>query len=149
MYRYGPTCEKDYGPTPMTICIEEETKRNRNFRSALWTGQHLQVTLMSIEPGQSIGLEVHPMTDQFLHIQQGRGLVEMGSSRESLSFRRCAVAGDAVLVPAGTWHNLTNTGRIPLKLFSIYAPPEHPAGTIHRTKEEAEEVESHSAKSLK
>lgn len=104
---------------------------------------------MSIEPGQSIGLEVHPMTDQFLHIQQGRGLVEMGSSRESLSFRRCAVAGDAVLVPAGTWHNLTNTGRIPLKLFSIYAPPEHPAGTIHRTKEEAEEVESHSAKSLK
>lgn len=133
----------------MTICIEEETKRNRNFRSALWTGQHLQVTLMSIEPGQSIGLEVHPMTDQFLHIQQGRGLVEMGSSRESLSFRRCAVAGDAVLVPAGTWHNLTNTGRIPLKLFSIYAPPEHPAGTIHRTKEEAEEVESHSAKSLK
>ena len=133
----------------MTICIEEETKRNRNFRSALWTGQHLQVTLMSIEPGQSIGLEVHPMTDQFLHIQQGRGLVEMGSSRESLSFRRCAVAGDAVLVPAGTWHNLTNTGRIPLKLFSIYAPPAHPAGTIHRTKEEAEEVESHSAKSLK
>lgn len=133
----------------MTICIEEETKRNRNFRSALWTGRHLQVTLMSIEPGQSIGLEVHPMTDQFLHIQQGRGLVEMGSSRESLSFRRCAVAGDAVLVPAGTWHNLTNTGRIPLKLFSIYAPPEHPAGTIHRTKEEAEEVESHSAKSLK
>lgn len=104
---------------------------------------------MSIEPGQSIGLEVHPMTDQFLHIQQGRGLVEMGSSRELLSFRRCAVAGDAVLVPAGTWHNLTNTGRIPLKLFSIYAPPEHPAGTIHRTKEEAEEVESHSAKSLK
>ena len=133
----------------MTICIEEETKRNRNFRSALWTGQHLQVTLMSIEPGQSIGLEVHPMTDQFLHIQQGRGLVEMGSSRESLSFRRCVVAGDAVLVPAGTWHNLTNTGRITLKLFSIYAPPEHPAGTIHRTKEEAEEVESHSAKSLK
>ena len=133
----------------MTICIEEETKRNRNFRSALWTGQHLQVTLMSIEPGQSIGLEVHPMTDQFLNIQQGRGLVEMGSSRESLSFRRCVVAGDAVLVPAGTWHNLTNTGRIPLKLFSIYAPPEHPAGTIHRTKEEAEEVESHSAKSLK
>lgn len=133
----------------MTICIEEETKRNRNFRSALWTGRHLQVTLMSIEPGQSIGLEVHPMTDQFLHIQQGRGLVEMGSSRELLSFRRCAVAGDAVLVPAGTWHNLTNTGRIPLKLFSIYAPPEHPAGTIHRTKEEAEEVESHSAKSLK
>lgn len=133
----------------MTICIEEETKRNRNFRSALWTGQHLQVTLMSIEPGQSIGLEVHPMTDQFLHIQQGRGLVEMGSSRESLSFRRCAVAGDAVLVPAGTWHNLTNTGRIPLKLFSIYAPPEHPAGTIHRTKEEAEKAENHSAKSPK
>lgn len=133
----------------MTICIEEETKRNRNFRSALWTGQHLQVTLMSIEPGQSIGLEVHPMTDQFLNIQQGRGLVEMGSSRESLSFRRCVVAGDAVLVPAGTWHNLTNTGRIPLKLFSIYAPPEHPAGTIHRTKEEAEKAENHSAKSPK
>lgn len=133
----------------MTICIEEETKRNRNFRSALWTGQHLQVTLMSIEPGQSIGLEVHPMTDQFLNIQQGRGLVEMGSSRESLSFRRCVVAGDAVLVPAGTWHNLTNTGRITLKLFSIYAPPEHPAGTIHRTKEEAEKAESHSAKSPK
>ena len=133
----------DHGGRPFTINIEEAAKQNDTFRTALWTGDHLQLTLMSIPPGGDIGLEVHPHTDQFLRIEDGQGLVQMGPSRDRLDYRMPVSDNDAIFVPAGTWHNLTNTGSAPIKLYSIYAPPNHKFGTVHRTKAEAEEEEGH------
>ncbi|NGP44886.1 cupin domain-containing protein [Bacillaceae bacterium SIJ1] len=128
---------KDYGGKPYVVDIEEATKQNKTFRTALWTGDHLQVTLMSIPVGEDIGLEIHPNVDQFLRIGQGQGLVQMGDLKEQLTFERKVYDDYAIMIPAGKWHNLTNTGRKPLKLYSIYAPPEHPFGTVHRTKADA------------
>lgn len=125
---------KDYGGEPFVVNIEEVTKKNNTFRTALWTGSHLQVTLMSINVGEDIGLEVHPTLDQFIRIEEGQGRVQMGDSKDRLDFEEKAYADFAILVPAGKWHNLTNTGNKPLKLYSIYAPPEHPYGTVHETK---------------
>ena len=127
----------DYGPKPFVTNIEQATKQNNNFRTALWTGNHLQLTLMSINAGEDIGLECHPNLDQFLRIEQGQGLVKMGTSKDNLDFRRKVSDDYAIFVPAGTWHNLINTGKKPLKLYSIYAPPQHPKGTVHKTKKEA------------
>ncbi|NLN47865.1 MAG: cupin domain-containing protein [Clostridiales bacterium] len=132
----------DFGPNPFVINIEEATKNNDYFRVALWTGEHLQLTLMSIDVGDDIGLEMHPDVDQFLRIEEGEGLVQMGNSENNLNFQRKVFDDYVILVPAGKWHNLTNVGDKPIKLYSIYAPPEHPHGTVHKTKEEAEEAES-------
>ena len=118
------------------IDIEEATKENTNFRLALWTGDHLQLTLMSLNVGEDIGLEMHPDGDQFIRVEEGRGLVEMGDERNNLDFQRNVYDDYIIIIPAGKWHNLTNTGNIPLKLYSIYAPPEHPFGTVHVTKPE-------------
>jgi len=128
---------KDYGPQPFVVNLEEAAEQNNYFRTALWTGKHFQVTLMSINVGDDIGLEVHPSTDQLIRIEEGQGLVQMGDTRENLNFRRAAHEGDAILIPAGKWHNVTNTGHRPLKVSIVYAPPEHPFGTVHRTKAEA------------
>lgn len=133
----APAALTDYGPEPFVINIDGATIRNNTFRTALWTGKYLQLTLMSINVGEDIGLENHPRLDQFLRIEQGRGLVKMGSSKDNLSFQRYVSENDAIIVPAGTWHNLVNTGNRPLKLYSIYAPPEHPKGTVHRTRADA------------
>ena len=132
---------KDYGGKPFVINIEQATIRNKYYRLALWTGKHLQLTLMSIPPGEDIGLEAHHNLDQFIRIEDGNGLVEMGYRRDHLNYKRRVSDDDAILIPAGTWHNLTNTGTKPLKLYSIYAPPEHSYGTVHRTKADAEEHE--------
>lgn len=129
---------KDYGPEPFVVNIDEITKLNNTFRTALWTGEHLQLTLMSIPVGESIGLEIHPDTDQFLRLEQGEGLVQMGKDKNNLSFQRRVSNNWAFIVPAGTWHNLINIGNIPIKLYSIYAPPKHPRGTVHLTKADAE-----------
>lgn len=131
----------DYGSKPFVVNINEATKQNNTFRTALWTGTHLQVTLMSINVGEDIGLEMHPDVDQFLRIEQGQGIVQMGKSKENLSFKTNVYDDSAIMIPAGTWHNLTNTGHIPLKLYSIYAPPNHPYGTVHVTKADAEAAE--------
>jgi len=128
---------KDYGPRPFVLNIEKAAKQNNTFRTALWTGTHLQVTLMSINVGEDIGAEVHPHLDQFLRVEQGRGLVKMGNSRDNMNLQANVSDDDAIIVPAGTWHNLINTGNMPLKLYSIYAPPQHPHGTVHRTRAEA------------
>lgn len=127
----------DYGPEPFVIDIDQATKHNNTFRTALWTGKHLQLTLMSINVGQDIGLEIHPNLDQFLRVEQGQGIVKMGYSKDNLDFQRSVTDGYAIIIPAGTWHNLINTGNMPLKLYSIYAPPQHPKGTVHRTKADA------------
>jgi mannose-6-phosphate isomerase-like protein (cupin superfamily) len=96
---------------------------------------------MSIPVGGDIGLEVHPHTDQFIRIENGYALAVMGKSKDSLNIRQKINSSYAVIIPAGKWHNIINIGNTPLKLYSIYAPPQHPFGTIHRTKEEAEEQE--------
>ncbi|WMJ81571.1 cupin domain-containing protein [Clostridium sp. MB40-C1] len=137
----GCTQLKDYGPKPFVINIDEATKLNNNFRTALWTGKHLQVTLMSIKVGEDIGLESHPHLDQFLRIEEGEGIVKMGNSKYNLDFQRRVSDDFAIMIPAGTWHNLINTGNKPLKLYSIYAPPQHPYGTVHETKAIAEAAE--------
>lgn len=129
---------KDYGPEPFEVNIEEITKRNNTFRTALWTGEHMQLTLMSIPVGECIGLEVHPDTDQFIRIEQGDGLVQMGADKNNLNFERRVYSDFAFIIPAGKWHNLTNIGNIPIKLYSIYAPPKHPRGTVHIIKADEE-----------
>ncbi|HIV75144.1 MAG TPA: cupin domain-containing protein, partial [Candidatus Pseudogracilibacillus intestinigallinarum] len=96
----------------------------------------LQVTLMSIKVGEDVGLERHDDTDQFLRVEKGRGLVQMGHNSNELNVEHRVESDSAIMVPAGMWHNITNIGKTPLKLYSIYAPPEHPFGTIHRTKED-------------
>ncbi|KEQ23564.1 cupin domain-containing protein [Paenibacillus tyrfis] len=128
---------KDYGRTPFVVDINEAAKRNNTFRTAIWTGEHLQVTLMSIHVGEDIGLEVHPTVDQFLRIEQGQGVVRMGDTKNNINFEKRVYAGYAIMVPAGKWHNIINTGNTPLKLYSIYAPPQHPFGTVHQTKADA------------
>ncbi|MFC4811797.1 cupin domain-containing protein [Paenibacillus sp. GCM10023250] len=125
---------QDYGPLPLVVNIDYAAKFNTNYRTALWTGKHLQVTLMSINVGEDIGLEVHPTTDQFIRIEAGQGFVQMGDSKDHLDFQAMASDGYAIMVPAGKWHNVTNTGHQPLKVYVIYAPPEHPFGTVHETK---------------
>jgi|SRR5690554_1510395 len=128
---------RDYGPNPFVINIERATLRNNTYRTALWTGTYLQLTLMSINVKDDIGLEMHPDVDQFIRLEQGQGFVVMGDSRNDLDFRRTVSEDDVILIPAGKWHNLINIGRVPIKLYSIYAPPEHPHGTVHKTKEDA------------
>lgn len=137
-YNMNPNYIRDYGPEPFVMNINEVTKQNNNFRTALWTGNHLQVTLMSINVGESIGLEMHPDVDQFIRIEQGYGLVQMGNNKNNLNFERKVYDDFAIIIPAGKWHNLTNIGNVPIKLYSIYAPPNHPKRTIHRTKADAE-----------
>lgn len=134
---------KDYGPRPFVVNIEEATLRNNNFRLALWTGRYLQLTLMNIRVGEDIGLEMHPDLDQFIRIEEGQGIVRMGNRKDKLDFQRRVYDDYVILIPAGKWHNLINTGNKPLKLYSIYAPPEHPPGTVHKTKEDAEEHHEH------
>lgn len=133
---------KDYGPEPYVANIEEMTVGNDLFRVAKWTGANLQMTVMSIQPGDDIGLEVHKGHDQFLRIEAGRARVDMGPSEDQLD-QQWEVEDDwAIFVPAGTWHNISNTGSEPLKLYSIYAPAEHRHGTVHRDKAEADAAEA-------
>jgi mannose-6-phosphate isomerase-like protein (cupin superfamily) len=134
---------KDYGPAPIAINIEDATKQNTAFRQALWTGKHLQVTLMSINVGEDIGLERHPNLDQFIRIEEGHGLIMMGDKKDRLDFQQQVHDDFAIIIPAGKWHNLINTGHTPLKLYSIYAPPQHPHGTVHQTKADAIAAEKH------
>ena len=128
----------DYGPDPYAADIAHHSRENSNFRTAIWTGENLQMTLMCIPPCEDIGLEIHPDTDQVIRVEQGCAVVMMGKNQCRHDFQENLSMGDVVFVPAGTWHNIVNVGRCPLKLSSIYAPPKHPRGTVHRTKAEAE-----------
>ncbi|MEG1437324.1 MAG: cupin domain-containing protein, partial [Oscillospiraceae bacterium] len=110
---------------------------NQTYRTALWTGNYLQLTLMSLPVGEEIGLEMHSYIDQFLRVEQGNGTVSMGRCKEHLDIKHNICDDYAIFVPAGTWHNIVNTGDIPLKLYSIYSPPKHPKGTVHQTKADA------------
>ena len=132
----------DHGKQPYVVDIEDLTVANENFRTVVWTGQYLQMTLMNIEVGGEIGLEVHDNTDQFLRIEQGEAKVVMGKSRDKLTFDTPAEDDFAIFIPAGYWHNIINIGDEPLKIYSIYAPSHHEAGVVHKTKEEADIAEA-------
>lgn len=129
---------QDQGPEPYVVDIEDATLSNDTFRTALWTGPHLQLTVMSIPVGGEVGLEMHDDRDQFLRVESGKARVQMGPERDDLRFDREIEDDWVILVPAGSWHNVTNLGDEPLKLYSLYAPPEHPKGTVHKTKAESD-----------
>lgn len=128
----------DYGSQPFIVNINQFAKMNNSFRTALWTGDWLQVTLMSIPVGEDIGIEMHPDTDQLIKIEDGCARIMTGKSKNALNYQKTVSAGYALIIPAGTWHNVINTGKRPLKVFSVYAPPHHPFGTVQRTKCDAE-----------
>lgn len=117
--------------------IESWTADNLDFRQVLYTAEHMQLVLMALQPGEEIGEEVHETTDQFFRIEQGTGAVWIDGRETRIQ------AGMGIIVPAGARHNLVNTGPEPLKLYTIYAPPQHVDGTVHRTKAEADAAEEH------
>lgn len=131
----------DNGPHPNAFDIESATRQNENYRTVAWTGKFLQVTLMSIPVGESIGLESHPGTDQFLRVDAGRGKAVMGPAKDQLDFEQDVSDGWSVQVPAGTWHDVINTGTSPLRLYTIYAPSHHAQGAVQPTSEDAEREE--------
>jgi len=116
---------RDIGPQPQSFDIERATKDNPYYRSVAWSGRYLQVTLMSIPVGGDIGLEAHPETDQFLRLEAGKGRVQMGAAKDRLTFDREVSDGWSVLVPAGTWHNISNIGAVPMQVYTVYAPAHH------------------------
>ena len=123
------------------VYIRKATLYNDYFRREMWTGEHMQITVMSIPVGGEVGKEIHEDLDQFLVVEQGTASVFMGENEAALSFVGVATEGAGILVPSGTYHNVVNDGRIPLKLYSVYAPPKHPVGTAERTKEDADSEE--------
>ena len=121
--------------------VEQQTLENANFRTVLFTGGKVQLTVMSLAPGEEIGVEMHDHLDQFLRIEQGTARVTFGRSAEVVDEEHDVADDWAVIVPGGVWHNVINKGPEDLKLYSLYAPPEHPAGAVHRTKAEADAAE--------
>ena len=122
--------------------IEKETTSNANFRTEVWTGDRIQLTVMSLKQGEEIGWEKHDDTDQFIRVEAGSARVETGSERGQASQTKDVSDDWAAIIPAGVWHNVVNTGDAELKLYSIYSPPEHPAGTVHATKAESDAAEA-------
>lgn len=128
----------DHTSEPYVTNVPRKAIQNDNFRTTLWTGKYFQMTLMSIPVCSDIGMEIHEDTDQILKVEQGLAKVKMGHCECKPDLEQELSVGDTVFVPAGTWHNVINTGWGPLKLSVLYAPPHHPAGTVHRTKEDSE-----------
>ena len=117
--------------------IEQDTLDNDDYRRVLFTGKNTQLVLMTLQPGDEIGREVHEEHDQFIRVEAGTGVARLNREEHSLS------DGSAVVIPAGVEHNVVNTSSSePLRLYTLYSPPEHPDGTVHRTK--ADEPEEHS-----
>jgi mannose-6-phosphate isomerase-like protein (cupin superfamily) len=117
--------------------IEKRTLDNETFRTVLFTGEHVQLTVMRLAPGEDIGRERHADRDQFIRVEEGQARVELGTEKDAVDEAHDVSDDWAVVVPAGTWHNVINTGSGELKLYSLYAPPEHPDGTVHRAKADA------------
>lgn len=117
--------------------IEDLTEENEDFRRVLYTGRHLQLVLMALQPGEEIGEEVHPDNDQFFRVEKGEGEVWIDGQRTRIE------DDDAIVIPAGARHNVINTGAKPLKLYTIYGPPDHKDGVVRATKAEAEAREEH------
>ena len=119
-----------------SIDIEARTLENEKFREVLYTAKNSQLVVMTLRPGEEIGLEKHEGHDQFIRVEAGEGVAILDGERHALS------DGVAVVIPAGTEHNVINTSAsAPMRLYTIYSPPEHPPGTVHGTKAEADEYE--------
>lgn len=131
---------KDFGKHPYVINIEDATEQNTSYRTAIWTGEKLQVIVMAIDVKEEAGMEVHKEIDQFIRIEEGEGLVQMGPDQRTVNFERALFENDAIFIPAGTWHNIINTGSVPLKMYTLYAGPQFAEGTIHETKEDAKQA---------
>ena len=119
--------------------IEDLTEQNSDFRRVLYTGKHLQLVLMSLQPGEDIGEEVHPDRDQFFRVEKGKGEIWIDGHKTNVQ------SDFAIVVPAGARHNVKNTGREPLRLYTLYGPPEHADGTVHATKADAKASKEHFA----
>lgn len=117
--------------------IEALTETNGDFRRVIYTGKHLQLMLMALRPGEEIGEEVHADHDQSFRVEKGKGEVWIDGQRSRIQ------SDDAIIVPAGAKHNVVNTGEKPLRLYTIYGPPDHRDGIVHATKAEAEAAEEH------
>ena len=117
--------------------IEELTEDNKDFRRVLYTGKHLQLVLMALQPGEEIGEEVHEDHDQFFRVEKGKGEVWIDGERTKIK------SDDAIIVPAGAKHNVINNGDKSLKLYTLYGPPDHKDGVVHKTKADAEASEEH------
>jgi mannose-6-phosphate isomerase-like protein (cupin superfamily) len=117
--------------------IEELTEQNSDFRRVLYTGKNLQLVLMAIQPGEEIGEETHADRDQFFRVEKGKGEVWIDGHRSKIK------SDDAIVVPAGARHNIKNTGDKPLRLYTLYAPPEHRDGTVQATKADAAAADEH------
>jgi len=122
--------------------IEKATVDNTNFRTVLYTGTHLQLTVMSLAAGENVGWEMHDHLDQFLRVESGAGVLRLGTSADDVAEEHPVTDDWAMIIPAGTWHDVVNAGDDELKLYSVYGPPDHPAGTVHVTKAEAESDEA-------
>lgn len=131
----------DFGPCPSAMSVIRASEYNINYRTTIWTGKNLQMTLMCIPVCDDVGLEIHEDTDQFIRVEDGYALVQMGQSQDCLNEQWELWRGDVVFVPQGAWHNIINIGNESLKLSTVYAPPHHPHGTIHQTKIQAMEKE--------
>jgi mannose-6-phosphate isomerase-like protein (cupin superfamily) len=119
--------------------IEALTLENTTFRTVLYTGAHAQLTVMSVEPGGDVGWERHANLDQFLRVEQGTARLELGSTEDAVEERHEIGPDWAMVIPAGAWHNLVNTGTDALKLYSLYSPPAHAPGTVHVTRADDQE----------
>lgn len=138
MDEYNKKSITDYGACSYATNVGRMARQNTHFRTALWTGCHLQMTLMCIPRCGEIGVEIHEDTDQFIRVEQGQAMVLLGECENRMDMRQGLMQGDGVFVPAGTWHNIINTGNCCLKVSSIYAPPHHPWRTVQRDKESGE-----------
>lgn len=123
--------------------VNRATLDNSKFRVVEYTGKHTQLTFMSLRPGEEIGWESHGHLDQFLRLEQGRARVEFGRTKDAIDETHEVKDDWAFIVPAGVWHNVVNIGTDDVKLYSLYSPPQHPDGTVHRTKAEADAAENH------
>ena len=126
--------DKDCKSKDRIINIRSETLRNPNFRKEIWTGEYLQITVMSVPVGGEIGLEMHDDLDQFIKVESGCANVYMGRTKQSLKLVGKVNSDYAIVIPVGVWHNVVNACSCPLKAYSVYAPPKHPIGTVHATK---------------
>ena len=133
----------DMGGEPWALDIEEATLQNEDYRVANWTGEYMQLVFMSLKPGEIIDLEKHDGHDQFIRIEKGDALVQMGLSEDNFSYEKRVTDDWAIMIPAGYWHRIENIGEGSLKLYTLYGPPEHQKGTRSVSYEEAKESHDH------
>ena len=127
-------CENDHGGEVYIANVGRMAYRNNSYRESIWTGEYLQTTLMSICRGGDIGLEIHEDTDQYIRVEYGSAIALTGHHANCLCNKYKLCQGDAIYIPAGTWHNIVNAGRCDLKLSSTYAPSHHPKCTVQKYK---------------